>query len=92
MNTTVVWIGVFSIIIAVLGLSYAVYSWERKQIAGDRELEYLDELTREHEQGIADNREKLGRLIRMIERNHAPSATLTARLDRARRMLRKTPR
>jgi hypothetical protein len=92
MNTTVVWIGVSGIVIAVLGYLGAVYYWERKQIADERELEYLDELTREHEQGIADNREKLARLIRMIERNHAPSATLTARLDRARRLLRKTSR
>jgi hypothetical protein len=92
MDTTEVWIGLSGIMIAVLGYLVAVYHWERKQITDERELEYLEELTREHEQGIADNREKLTRLIRMIERNHAPSATLTARLDRARRLLRETSR
>jgi hypothetical protein len=92
MDTTEVWIGLSGIMIAVLGYLVAVYHWERKQITDERELEYLEELTREHEQGIADNREKLARLIRMIERNHASSATLTARLDRARRLFRETSR
>ena len=92
MNTTTVWIGFSGIIIAVLSVVYAVYYWERKEIVDESEVTYLDELAREHEQGIADNRKKLAWLIHMIERNHAPSATLTARLDRARRMLRKTPR
>ncbi len=92
MNITTVWIGVIGAFVAVLSVMYAVYYWKRKQIADERELGYLDELAREHEQGIADNREKLARIIRMIENNHTPSATLTARLDRVRRMLRKTPR
>jgi hypothetical protein len=92
MNTTTVWIGFSGIIIAVLSVVYAVYYWERKEIVDESEVTYLDELAREHEQGIADNRKKLAWLIHMIERNHAPSATLTARLDRARRMLRKTSR
>jgi hypothetical protein len=87
MNTTAVWIGVCGIIIAVLCVLYAVYYWERKQIIDNSELEYLDELAREQEQGIADNRKKLAWLIRIIENNHTPSATLTARLDRVRRIL-----
>jgi len=90
MNTTVVWIGVCGIVISVLCVLYAVYCWERKQIVENSELEYLDELAREHEQGIADNRKKLAWLIRMIENNHTPSATLTTRLDRVRRILRNT--
>jgi hypothetical protein len=88
MNATLVWISICGIIIAVLCLMYAVYYWERKQIADNGDLEYLDEIAREHEQGIADNRKKLAWLIRMIENNHTPSATLVAHLDRVRRILR----
>jgi hypothetical protein len=90
MNNTAVWIGVLGIIVAILCFMGAVYYWDRKQIADNRELEYLNELAREHEQGIADNSERLAWLIRLIENNHAPSATLSARLDRVRRMLRDT--
>jgi hypothetical protein len=91
MDSTVVWIGIFGSIIAVLCLIYAVYSWERKKFAEERELAYLDELALEHEEGAADNRKKLEWLIRMIENNYSPSSARDARLDRVRRILRHTP-
>jgi hypothetical protein len=46
-----------------------------------KELEYLDELAWEHQQEIADNRNKIERLIRSIQRNQTPSAAFTAHLD-----------
>ena len=92
MNTTAALIVFVGIIIAMLcAMGAAYYSGRKLEIAND-DLEFLEDVAREHEQGIADNRKKLAWLIHMIERNHAPSATLTARLDRARRMLRKTSR
>ena len=92
MNTTAALIVFVGIIIATLcAIGAAYYSGRKQDIAND-DLEYVEDVAREHEQGIADNRKKLAWLIHMIERNHAPSATLTARLDCACRMLRKTPR
>ena len=51
------------------------------------ELEWLDELVREHKAGTRDNSDYIRRLIRSIEEEHKPSAPLTAQLQRARSVL-----
>ena len=89
MNTTAALMGVFGIIIAMLcALGAAYYSGRKQEIAND-DLEYVELVAREHEQGIADNRKRLLWLIRMIENNYALSVAQTARLDRVRSILRK---
>ena len=65
----------------------AYYSGRKQEIAND-DLEYLEDVAREHEHGIADNRKRLLWLIHMIENNYAPSVAQTARLDRVRSILR----
>ena len=90
MNTTAALIGVFGIIIAMLcAMGAAYYSGRKPEIVSD-DLEYLEHLAREHEQGIEDNRKAILWLIRMIENNYTLSAAQTARLERVRRMLRET--
>jgi hypothetical protein len=88
MNTTAALIGFFGIIIAMLcAVGAAHYSERKPEIAND-DLEYLEDVAREHEQGIADNRKRLVRLILMVENKYALSVAQTARLDRVRGMLR----
>jgi hypothetical protein len=88
MNTTAALIGFVVIIIAMLCAVGAAYYSERKPKITDDELEYLEDVAREHEQGIADNRKRLVRLIHMAENKYAFSVAQTARLDRVRGMLR----
>jgi hypothetical protein len=88
MNTTAALIGFVVIIIAMLCAVGAAYYSERKPKITDDELEYLEDVAREHEQGIADNRKRLVRLIHMAENKYAFSVVQTARLDRVRGMLR----
>jgi hypothetical protein len=91
MNTTAALIGFFGIVIAMLcAVGAAHYSERKPEIAND-ELEYLEDLAREHEQGIADNRKRLLWLIHMIENNYTFSVVQNTRLDRVRRMLRHAP-
>jgi len=100
MSTTAIWIGIIGTVIAVIPAVYAGYKWTENQITDtddvgiDSELDYLDELVREHEQGIADNRERLKWLILLIENNYDLSSLSSGRiahLDRIRRMLDDTP-
>jgi hypothetical protein len=89
MNTTATLIGVVGFIIAALcAIGVAYYSGRKQEIVDD-DLEYLEQLARDHEQGIEDNRKAIMWLIRMIERNYALSVAQAARLDRVRNMLRK---
>lgn len=88
MNTTAASIGFVVIIIAMLCAVGAAYYSQRKPEIGNDNLEYLEDLAREHEQGIADNRKKLVRLIHMVENKYALSVAQTARLDRVRGLLR----
>jgi hypothetical protein len=88
MNTTAALIGFFGIIIAMLCAVGAAYYSERKPEIANDDLEYLEDVAREHEQGIADNRKRLVRLILMVENKYALSIAQTARLDRVRGMLR----
>ena len=88
MNTTAALIGFVVIIIAMLcAVGAGYYSGRKPQITND-ELEYLEDVAREHEQGIADNRKRLVWLIHMAENKYALSVAQTARLDRVRGMLR----
>ena len=91
MNSTMVWLGLGAIVVAIASVLYAVYFHEEKQIIEDSELEYLDEIAREHEVGIADNRQRLRWLIHSIENNSTPSGKLKARLDRVRRIIDEAP-
>jgi hypothetical protein len=91
MNSTVVWVGIIGIVIAVLSALYAAYSWERRRMIENDDLNYLDELVREHALGIADSRRDIEWLIEMIEKTHWRSDYLPLRLDHARRILRDNP-
>jgi hypothetical protein len=51
------------------------------------ELEWLDELVREHEAGTRDNSDYIRRLIRSITAEHEPSATRDAKLANAQRIV-----
>ena len=87
MNTTAALIVFVGIIIATLcAIGAAYYSGRKQDIAND-DLEYVEDVAREHAQGIADNRKRLLWLIRMIENNYTLSVAQTARLDRVRRIL-----
>jgi hypothetical protein len=88
MNSTAVLIGFFGIMIAVLSALGAAYCSERKPEMANEDLEYVEDVAREQEQGIADNRKRLLWLIHMVENNYALSAAQIERLDRVRSMLR----
>jgi hypothetical protein len=88
MNTTAALIGFFGITIAMLCAVGAKYCSRRKPEIDDNELEYLEDVAREHELGIADNRKRLVWLIHMVENKYALSVAQTARLDRVRGTLR----
>jgi hypothetical protein len=88
MNTTAVLIGVVGIIIVMLCAIGAAYYSGRKQEIADDDLDYLEQLARDHEQGIEDNRKAIMWLIRMIENNYTLSVAQNARLDRVRSILR----
>ena len=90
MNTTAALIGSFGIMIAMLCAVGAAYYSERKPQISNDNLEYLEDVAREHAHGIADNRKRLQRLIHMVESNYALSVAQTARMERVRSMLRKT--
>jgi hypothetical protein len=72
---------------AILWFLYSWFRWHRKQAGAANELEWLEELAHEHKQGIRDHSEKLEWLIRVIEKEHEPSAALTKRLENVRRIL-----
>jgi hypothetical protein len=73
--------------VAVLWFLFSWYRWHRKQVGHANDLEWLDELLKEHLDGIRDNRKKLEWLMQTIEKEHAPSAALTKRLENVRRIL-----
>jgi hypothetical protein len=92
MNAAAALIGFFGIMIAMLCAAYAAHYSERKPEIANDNLEYLEDVAREHEQGIADNRRRLLWLIHTIENKYTPSVAQTARLDRVRSMLRQASR
>jgi hypothetical protein len=51
------------------------------------ELEWLDELVREHEAGTRDNSDYIRRLIRSITEEHEPSTARDAKLANAQRIV-----
>jgi hypothetical protein len=83
MNTSPALIGFFGITVALADY----YAGRKQEIAND-DLEYVEDVAREHEQGIADNRKRLLWLTLVIENNYTPSLAQTARLDRVRSVLR----
>src|SRR5271169_6834627 len=84
MDARPAWIGILFIIASLLSFLYFVYERERKLVADARDLDQLDLLVWEHEERIADNRKTIEQLLRKIEKNQAPSVTLTEQLGRAR--------
>jgi hypothetical protein len=75
--------------ITVAGFIYFLFSWfhrHRKKVRDAIELEWLDELVREHLAG-RDQSDRLERLVRTIETNHKPSSAVTVRLANVRRIL-----
>jgi hypothetical protein len=87
MNIPTALIGFFGVIVVVLCAVGVTYYSERKQEIANDDLEYVELVAREHEQGIADNRKRLQWLIFVIEKNCTPSVAQTARLDRVRLVL-----
>ena len=87
MNIPTALIGFFGVIVAMLSVMRAVYYSGRKQEIANDDLEFLEDVAREHEQGIADNRKRLMWLIPMVENKYALTVAHTARLDRMRLML-----
>lgn len=55
--------------------------------AQGNELEWLDELIREHEAGTRDNSDYIRRLICSIKDEHPPSEVVTAQIARAQRVI-----
>jgi hypothetical protein len=72
---------------AALYFLYSWWRWHRKQAGDVNELEWLDELAREHEAGTHDHSERLKWLVLTIEKNHKPSHALADRLANVRRIL-----
>ncbi len=75
--------------IVVGGVLFLRSWWKRQKelhkIKGDaNELEWLDELAKEHEEGIRDNREKIEWLIGAIEKKHELSDRVSEHLYNAR--------
>jgi hypothetical protein len=76
--------------VVIIGGVFILRSWwkRQKQVHKERgnanELEWLDELVKEHDDGIRDNREKIEWLIRTIEKEHEPSERLSEHLYSAR--------
>jgi uncharacterized protein YchJ len=62
-----------------------------KARAQANEIEWLDELVREHEAGTRDNSDYIRRLIRSIKEEHEPSAARDAQLKNAQRVLDRRP-
>jgi hypothetical protein len=72
--------------IVVVGASWFLWSWyrwHRKTVGQRNELEWLDEFSREHEEGTHDHTDILERLIDTIEREHEPSPDVNRRVERA---------
>jgi hypothetical protein len=90
MNTGAAWIVLIGIVIATLCAIGVAYCSGRKQDIANDDLEYVEDMAGEYEQGIVDNQERLLWLIHMIKNNYTLSIAQTARLDRVRRMLRRT--
>jgi hypothetical protein len=88
MNATAALIGFFGVIIAMLCAVGAAYYSQRKPEIDDNQLEFLEEVAREHELGIADNRKRLMWLIHLVENKYEVSVAQAARLDRVRGILR----
>jgi hypothetical protein len=61
--------------------------WHWKRIANGGGLEWLEELAKEHQEGIRDNRKQLEWLIRAIRTNYPSSPALEKRLENVRRIL-----
>ena len=82
-----------SIVGALLAAFWCMRVWwlngqaRHKKTAEANELEWLDELVREHEAGTRDNSDYIRRLIRSIKEEHEPSTALNAQLEKAQRVL-----
>ena len=73
-------------IIVVAGAIWFLRSWRKwnhKQRGDANELDWLDEVVREHVSGRRDHTEIIRRAIADIERDHAPSPALERDLRRA---------
>ena len=77
-----------TIAIAVMGVLFlfvrSFWRWRTKQIGDANELDWLDEVVREHLAGKQDHSETIRRAIKDIERDHEPSPALARELRRAR--------
>ncbi len=86
-------VALVSIVVVLLAAFWCMRLWWRngrahhEKAAHANELEWLDELTREHEAGTRDNSDYIRRLILSIKEEHELSAALTAKLEKAQRVL-----
>lgn len=84
---------IFFIVCALLAVFWCMRLWwlngeaRYKKTADANDVEWLDELVREHEAGTRDNRDYIRKLIRSIKEEHQPSVALSDKLEKAQRIL-----
>lgn len=89
MHMQVSWIAIVLIAVALVWLLWSWARWNFQQRGNANELDWLDELVREHQSGKRDRSETIRRLIVDIERGHDPSPMLERDLRRAREAIEK---
>jgi hypothetical protein len=77
--------------VVVIGAGWFLWSWyrwHRKTVGQRNELDWLDELASEHQEGTHDHTDTLERLIDTITREQEPSPDANRHVERAREVLR----
>jgi hypothetical protein len=77
------WIAIALLVVGIAWFLTSWRKWNRKQAGDANELDWLDEVVREHVDGKRDNSELIRRAIQDIERDHDPSPALARDLRRA---------
>ncbi|MGY3445622.1 hypothetical protein [Bradyrhizobium sp. USDA 4473] len=77
------WIAVILLVIGAAWFLRSWWRWNRKQAGDANELDWLDEIVREHTAGKQDHSKLIRRAITDIERDHEPSPALSRELRRA---------
>jgi hypothetical protein len=76
------WIVAVLLVTGVLWFLRSWWRWHRKQIGDANELDWLDELVREHVAGKRDHSKTIRRIIADAERDHDPTPALARELRR----------
>jgi hypothetical protein len=69
---------IFAVVVAIGAFWFlrSFWRWRIKQAGDTNELDWLDEVVREHLAGKQDHSETIRRAIKDIERDHSPSPAL----------------